>query len=82
MKILIIGTGVIGSVYGWQLSETGNEITHFVRRNKKHITEKHGIHIRCLDMRFGKSENKDVLYKPKAVEEICKDDNYELMCKG
>ena len=79
MKILIIGTGVIGSVYGWQLSETGNEITHFVRRNKKHITEKHGIHIRCLDMRFGKSENKDVLYKPKAVEEICKDDNYELM---
>lgn len=79
MKILIIGTGVIGSVYGWQLSATGNDIKHFVRKNKKQMIEKSGIHIHCLDMRFGKPENKDVLYTPKAVEEICTDDNYELI---
>lgn len=33
MKILIFGTGVIGSTTGWQLQER-NDITHFVRSDK------------------------------------------------
>ncbi|GAA0742768.1 ketopantoate reductase family protein [Clostridium oceanicum] len=79
MKILIIGTGVIGSVYGWQLFESGNDITHFVRKGKKEIIEKQGISIRCLDKRRGQEDHKEVVYKPKIVEDINKDENYELI---
>jgi len=39
MNILIIGTGVIGCGYGWQLSESGNQITHFVRTGQKERIE-------------------------------------------
>ncbi|MFD3157329.1 ketopantoate reductase family protein [Haloimpatiens sp. FM7330] len=79
MKILIIGTGVIGSVYGWQLFESGNDVTHFVRKGKKQMIEKQGIHIRCLDMRVGEKNHKEVLYKPKIVEDIYEDANYDLI---
>ncbi|WP_286010114.1 hypothetical protein [Clostridium sp. Marseille-Q2269] len=39
MKILITGTGIIRSIYRWQLFESGNDITHFVRKGKKQIIE-------------------------------------------
>lgn len=79
MKILIIGTGVIGSVYGWQLFEAGNNITHLVRKGKKQIIEKQGINIRCLDKREGEENHKEVVYKPKIVEDINKNENYDLI---
>jgi 2-dehydropantoate 2-reductase len=34
MKTLIVGTGIIGVVYGWALSEAGVDVTHFVRNGK------------------------------------------------
>lgn len=33
MKILIVGTGIIGTLYVYSLSEC-HEVTHFVRENK------------------------------------------------
>ena len=35
MKTLIVGTGVIGVIYGWALTEAGMDVTHFVRKGKK-----------------------------------------------
>jgi len=32
MRTLIIGTGVIGTIYGWALSESGVDITHLVKK--------------------------------------------------
>jgi 2-dehydropantoate 2-reductase len=34
MKTLIIGTGIIGVLYGWALSQAGEDVTHFVRKGK------------------------------------------------
>jgi 2-dehydropantoate 2-reductase len=31
MKILIVGAGVIGSIYGWAFAEAGHDVTHLVR---------------------------------------------------
>lgn len=28
MKVLIIGTGVIGTIYGWALKEAVTDVTH------------------------------------------------------
>jgi ketopantoate reductase len=70
MNILIIGTGVIGCVYGWQLSLTGNKVTHFVRKGKKTEIDADGIVIRCLDTRIKSKPLVETLYKPDVVEDI------------
>jgi ketopantoate reductase len=31
MKISIVGTGIIGVIYGWALHQAGADVTHFVR---------------------------------------------------
>ena len=35
MKTLIVGTGIIGVIYGWALAQAGEDVTHFVRKGKK-----------------------------------------------
>ncbi len=72
MRILIIGTGVIGCVYGWQLSEVGYAITHFVRTGNKPKIDEAGIAIRCLDARKQNKPFTETLYKPDVVEQIDK----------
>lgn len=50
MKILIIGCGIIGSIYGWALSEAKHDITHLVRKNKlKNLSN--GIDLDIYDLR-------------------------------
>jgi ketopantoate reductase len=72
MNILIIGTGVIGCVYGWQLSEAGYTITHFVRPGQKQIIDEDGIIIRCLDARMQNKPFIETLYNPNVAEQIDK----------
>jgi len=50
MKTLIIGTGVIGTIYGWALSESGIDITHLVRKGRKQEYLK-GIDLDIYDTR-------------------------------
>jgi ketopantoate reductase len=52
MKVLIVGTGVIGVIYGWALKEAGIDVTHLVRKEKKHNFNK-GVEIDILDERKG-----------------------------
>ena len=34
MRILVIGAGMIGSIYGWALSDCGHDVVHLVRRGR------------------------------------------------
>ncbi len=52
MKTLIIGTGVIGTIYGCTLSESGVDITHLVRKGRKQEYLK-GIDLDVYDTRGG-----------------------------
>jgi 2-dehydropantoate 2-reductase len=75
MKILIVGTGVIGSIYGWQLAEAGHAVTHYVRAGQKSALEERGIPIRCLDARGGaahggKARIVETCYRPALVETL------------
>jgi ketopantoate reductase len=78
MNILVIGTGVIGCIYGWQLSQAGYRITHFVREGKKLEVDTNGIIIRCLDARKRDKPFIETVYKPNLVDQIGKDD-YDLI---
>jgi ketopantoate reductase len=78
MKTLIIGTGVIGTLYGWALTEAGADVTHFVRPGKSgQFTE--GVTMDVLDERKGHPTNNNAQYKIHCVEEIRPEDGYELV---
>lgn len=79
MKILIYGAGIIGVTYGWQLAEVGHEITVLVRKGQmRHIIE-NGIHIICQDFRGGSANVVDTIFRPKAIEELTADNDFEYI---
>ena len=77
MKILMLGAGVIGTVYGYALAQAGNDVTHYVRPGKKPALE-NGVHMRLLDGREKKPVNREVTYNLKVVDTLSPDDGYEL----
>ena len=81
MKTLIIGTGVIGTIYGWALSESGADVTHLVRKGRKQEYLK-GIELDIYDIRENYPENTTAKYYPKLIEDISENDNYELIIKN
>ena len=64
MKILIYGAGVIGSTYGWQLAESGHDVSVLVRKGKKQPIEEKGINIHCTDFRNGTGTIKEAVFRP------------------
>jgi len=59
MKILIIGTGVIGTLYGIALSEH-NQIMHYVRKHKLNEWDNKTIKYDFLDERLPKKERNTI----------------------
>jgi len=78
MKTLIVGTGIIGVIYGWALAEAGIDVTHYVRKGKKeHIGD--GVNLDVLDERKGHIKNNITRYALRCIEEITPSDGYELI---
>ena len=75
MKVLIIGRGVIGTVYGWTLSGAGVDVTHVVRRTDLPATDT----LEVLDLRPGHTKRARAVYTPKTVERISRSDGFNLM---
>ena len=78
MKTLIVGTGIIGVIYGWALSQSGVDVTHFVRKGKKDQF-KNGVDLDLLDERKGHLKYNVTKYAIQCVEEISPTDGYELI---
>lgn len=78
MKILMFGTGVIGTIYGYVLAQAGNDVTHYVRPGKKKSLEG-GICIHLLDGRSKPPKQVDILYQAKVVESLSSEESYELV---
>ncbi|HSL42908.1 MAG TPA: 2-dehydropantoate 2-reductase N-terminal domain-containing protein [Anaerolineales bacterium] len=78
MKTLIVGAGIIGTIYGWALSQAGNDVTHLVRKGKKDQF-RDGLRLDLLDERKGHTKYNLTKYTIKCVEEISPSDDYELI---
>lgn len=78
MKTLIVGTGIIGVIYGWALAESGVDVTHYVRKGKKDQF-RNGVKLDVLDERKGHPKYSMAEYLLKCVEEISPADGYELI---
>lgn len=53
MKIMILGLGVIGTIYGYAFQKSGHYVEHFVRENKRDSVP-NNIDIKILDGRYNK----------------------------
>lgn len=78
MNTLIIGTGVIGSIYGHVLDRAGHEVTHLVRPGRGDMARSE-ITIRLLDARSGEPVESEVVYRPKVTESLSPSDDYRLV---
>lgn len=78
-KILIIGAGVIGCLYGWQLQKAGCEVTHMVRKSKIDFYKSSGIQIKCLDLRSSKGKNVEERFLPNFVDSFSDFENYDFI---
>ncbi len=52
MKILIVGAGIVGTIYGWAFAEAGHDVTHLVRPGRGGMYPD-GINIDMYDVRKG-----------------------------
>ena len=78
MKTLIVGTGVIGTIYGWALAEAGLDVTHFLRPGKEE-QYRQGVDLDILDERKGHIANNQTHYNLRCVEKVRPADGYELV---
>ena len=76
MKTLIIGTGIIGTIYGWALREAGVDVTHLVRTPKPEL-ESNGAKMDVLDERKGYKKYNQTVYPIRITTSI--DKPYDLV---
>lgn len=79
MRILIYGAGVIGCTYGWQLSQSGHDVTVLVREQKKQKILDNGIHIHCTDYRNNRKEIKQTIFRPNVIDALTPQHNFEFI---
>lgn len=78
MKTLIVGTGVIGVIYGWALHKAGVDVTHFVRHGRADQFSD-GVMLDLLDERKGYPPKSMQHYPIRCVEAVSPADGYELI---
>jgi|SRR5579862_1168953 len=75
MKVLIIGRGVVGTIYGWALSKAGIDVTHVVR--KQGLPAREALDL--LDLRPGYPKHSWATYAPKTVGQVDRSDGFDLV---
>ena len=78
MKTLIVGTGVIGVIYGWALAEAGVDVSHYVRKGKMNQYPS-GVSLDLFDERKNHPQNSIHQYAIRCVEGISVSDAYDLI---
>lgn len=78
MKILTIGTGVIGTIYSWVLTNQGHDVTHYVRKGKSVNLNSH-ITVDMLDKRKGHPKRSLFPYTYQLTETLTSDNDYDYI---
>jgi 2-dehydropantoate 2-reductase len=78
MRVLVIGTGIIGSFYGWALAESAHHVVHLVRSGRA-VGLRDGVALDVFDRRKRHKRNFHGIYGLNAVETISSADTFELV---
>ena len=79
MRILILGPGVIGATYAWQLSGAGHDVTVFVRKEKAADYQYSGIPIACRDERRKDKPAVQTVFRPAITGDFSAHDGFDLI---
>ena len=78
MRICIVGTGVIGTIYGSLFAEAGHDVAHYVR-SVESPRVRDGIRIELCDGRTSPPLDRESTYHPRAFDELRPDHDFELI---
>jgi 2-dehydropantoate 2-reductase len=78
MNVLIVGSGIIGTIYGWAIAEGRISVTHLVRPDKLERL-KGGVRMDVLDERKYHVKNNQTKYEMRCVTEVRAGDRYDLV---
>jgi len=78
MHVLVVGAGIIGSIYGWALADSGHHVAHLVRSGRA-AAFRGGLPLDLFDRRKGHKRNIRRLYRPDVVETLSPADAFELV---
>jgi len=78
MDICVIGSGVIGTIYGHVFAAAGNEVTHLVRPGHG-VNLREGVEIRLLDCRSEGGGETRARYRPRVVGRLGAAGRYDLI---
>ena len=78
MHVLVVGAGIIGSIYGWALAESKHHVVHLVRSGRA-AGLRDGMALDVFDRRKGHKRNFQGLYRLDSVETVSPTDNFELV---
>jgi len=78
MRICVVGSGVIGSIYGYLFQQAGHDVTHLVR-SLESSAARDGVRMRLLDGRAPNAPEAEVQYSFRATETLDPGDGYDLI---
>lgn len=79
MRILVLGTGVIGTTYGYVLAEAGHDVRHYVRLCGDSDRRPGTIPLHLLDGRTTEAPEIDTIYEARIVDRFAPTDGYDLV---
>ena len=77
MRILIVGKGIIGTIYGWALTAAGLDVVHYVRKGT--TLNPAGLSMDILDERKGYQKYNKTVYPLKTIESLDDGSNFDLV---
>jgi 2-dehydropantoate 2-reductase len=78
MKILIVGAGIVGTIFGWAFAEAGHAVTHLVRPGRGRMYPD-GIKIDMYDLRKCHKKNFLGHYPIRLTESVLPSDGFDLL---
>jgi 2-dehydropantoate 2-reductase len=69
MRVLVVGAGVVGTIYGWALAASGNDVVHLVRPGRAGRLA-NGVTLDVLDRRKGHHDDAAVRYPITVTESV------------
>ena len=78
MHVLVVGAGIIGSIYGWALAESGHNVVHLVRSGRASAL-RDGLALDMCDRRERHKRYFRGLYRLNAVETLSPTGTFELI---
>ena len=78
MHVLVVGAGIIGSIYGWALAQSGHHVVHLVRSGRASAL-RDGLTLDVFDRRKGHKRNFRGLYRLHTAETVSPRDTFELV---